>query len=212
MEYNPTACRILITETDRSKRLKRYLPKKADGPWWADSENKKHYWNGTYCLEFMLEEEIPLSAISEMRFVTHHSKRCSISPSTCPDRGHDGNRAAARLLAGACDRRLLAIRPEVWVDNNGAPKECLRYAWEKLRDRLCGGIKTWDGALQAEIDKAGAIARAGLGTLCDLSSEDRKHLFGLFRSEADVIEACAAVIEDDLDLKSGTLPREDKDS
>jgi hypothetical protein len=212
MAYQPKACRILITKTDRDKRLLRYRPKKGDGPWWADSPNKKHYWNGTYCLEFMLEEEISLSSLREMRFVKHHDARCSISPSNCPDRGHRGDHAGARLLAGACDRRLLSKRPEVWVNENDAPRECLLYAWENLRGRLCSGIQTWDGAVKAGTDKARAIARAGMGTICDLSKADRKHIFSLFKSKQAVIEACAAVIEDDLELSTGTLPRDDEDS
>ena len=49
-------------------------------------------------------------------------------------------------------------------------------------------------------------------SLCDLSATDRKHLLGLFESGEAAIEACAAVIEDDLNLKADTLPREHDDS
>jgi hypothetical protein len=210
MQYTPRACRILITEKDRDEKLKPYLPGEGDGPWWANEENDKHYWNGDYCLEFMLEGEIPLSAISELRFVRHHQVRCSISPGSCPDRGHGRDHGAARLLAGACDRRLLSGRPEVWLEDE-KPKPCLIYAWEQLHARLCKGIEKWDGAVQAGSEKGAAVARAGMGALCDLSAKDRKFLFGLFDSEEAVIEACAAVLEDDLDLKSKTLPREYQD-
>ena len=79
MQYTPRACRILITEKDRDEKLKPYLPAEGDGPWWADDEKDKHYWNGNYCLEFMLEDEIPLSSISELRFVRHHP----VSTCTC---------------------------------------------------------------------------------------------------------------------------------
>src|SRR5262249_48882469 len=123
------------------------------------------------------------------------------------DRGHDREMGGARLLAGACDRRLLAKRPEFWIDDD-KPKECLRDAWRWLHARLCRGIEEWDGAVTPESDKAGAIARAGMGTYCDLSKTDRKHLFSLFDSAESVIEACATVIESDLDLKEGALPRE----
>jgi hypothetical protein len=59
--------------------------------------------------------------------------------------------------------------------------------------------------------KAAAVARAGLGTICDLCNNDRKHLFGLFGSGEALIETCAAIIEDDLDLKASTLMREGDD-
>jgi hypothetical protein len=210
MKYTPMACRILITEKDRDEKLMPYLPGNGDGPWRVDEKHEKHYWNGNHCLEFMLEGEIPLSSVSELRFVKHHKLRCSISSGSCPDRGHDGGHAAARLLAGACDRRLLSLRPEVWVEDD-EPKACLLYAWQRLHERLCKGIEEWDRAVKAGTEKAAAIARAGMGTICDLSAKDRKHLFGLFESEEAVIEACAALIEGDLDLTADTLPREYED-
>ena len=207
MPYKPKACRILLTEKDRDEKLKPYLPGNGDGPWWGDQDQEKHYWNGHYCLEFMLEDEIPISAVSQMRFVGHHSHRCSISTVNCPDRGHDGGHGAARLLAGACDRHLLSQCPELWLDDD-KPKQCLTYAWERLHDRLCKGIKEWDGLVAAGTERATAVARAGMGALCDLSVSDRKNLFALFNSPEAVVEACASVIEKDFDLKAGTLQRQ----
>ena len=162
MEYSPVACRILITEKDRDEKLMPYIPGQGDGPWWADHKNRKHYWNGKHCLEFMLEAEIPLSSISELRFVRHHKDRCSISPSDCTDRGHDAQRGAARLLAGACGRRLLFLHPELWVEDDG-PRECLTYAWQRLHDRLCNGIQKWGGTEKAGTETAAAIARSSHG-------------------------------------------------
>jgi hypothetical protein len=206
MEYSPTACRILITEKDRDEKLMRHVPSRGDGPWWDDEENEKHYWNGNLCLEFMLEEEIPLSSISKLNFVKHHNSRCSISPQSCPDRRHRSELGAARLLAGACGRRLLSRRPRIWVEDD-KPKECLLFAWRQLHERLCHEIQEWDAAVKATTEKAAAVARAGMGALCDQSSRDLRHPFGLFKSEKAVIEACGAVIERDLNLESHTLPR-----
>jgi hypothetical protein len=76
----------------------------------------------------------------------------------------------------------------------------------------CQWLEEWDGVVKAGTEKAAAIARAGMGSICDLSINDRKHLFGLFKSEDAVIEACAAVIEEDLDLETDTLPRVYEDS
>jgi hypothetical protein len=91
-------------------------------------------------------------------------------------------------------------------------RECLRYAWESLRDRLCNGIKHWDAAVKVGTEKARAITRAGMGTFCDLSPEDHKHIFSLFKSEEAVIETCASVVEEDLGLGNGTLPRDGENS
>lgn len=211
MKYKPLACRILITDRNRDKNLKPYLCEQGDGPWWKDVKKNLHYWNGDYCLEFMLEDELSLSSVSRLRFVRHHEKRCSISPTSCPDRGHTGARAAARLLAGACDRRLLSNCSGIWIDEHDAPRDCLQTAWESLRDRLCKGIQDWDGTVASGSERAFAIARAGLGAFCDLSTQDRKQLFSLFDSQESVIESCASIIEGDLDLENGILPREDED-
>ncbi len=87
-------------------------------------------------------------------------------------------------------------------------KESLRMAWEPLCSWVCKGVKEWNGPVSATSQEASALARAGMGALCDLSEKDRKHLFSLFDSEESAIEACAAVIENDLDLEAMTLPRE----
>jgi len=207
MEYKPKACRILLTEKDRDTQLVPYRPQRCDGPWWHHRKEQKHYWNGYYCLEFMLEAEIALSDIKELRFVKHHPVRCSMKNQNCNDMGHDSWKGAARLLAGACDRRVLLRWPDLWVTKKGEMKDALRMAWESLSSWVCKGIKEWDGPVKAQSERASALARAGMGALCDLSEKDRKHLFSLFDSEESAIEACAAVIEHDLDLKAGTLPR-----
>jgi hypothetical protein len=207
MPYSPPACRLLVTKKDRSEKLKPYLPARGDGPWRANNKTKKHYWNAKCCLEILLEEEIPLGSVSALRFVKHNRNQCCIDAYSCPDRGHNDGKGAARLLAGACDRRLLSNTPDLWIEDN-KPNECLLFAWQQLQERLCAGIKKWAGAVSAESKRAPAIARAAMGMLCDQSEKDRQHLFSLFDTEESVIEVCATVIEDDLELATGTLPRE----
>ena len=82
----------------------------------------------------MLESEIPLNNIQDINFVRHHSKRCSIDPKTCPERGHDKGPAAARFLAGVCGNRLLGSHPSLWLTEARAPKRVLTDAWEELQN------------------------------------------------------------------------------
>jgi len=203
--YKPHACRILITEQDYDDELKIYHPERGDGPWVTNVD--EHHWTGEYCLEFMLEDEIPLSTIIKMRFVDHHRNRCSIDPARCRDCGHSAARGAARLLAGACARRLLAPGKRVWKSRGGGPKQCLRDAWRALSERVSYGIRRWDRLVKRGTERVAAVARAGMGAYCDMSVDDRKQLFGLFHSSEAAIDACAEVIEDDLDLATGSLPR-----
>jgi hypothetical protein len=86
-------------------------------------------------------------------------------------------------------------------------KESLRDAWQALSSWIAKGIEEWDGPVKAKSERAPHVARAALGALSDLSEEGRKQLFTLFDSEESAVEACAAAIEDDLDLTAGTLPR-----
>lgn len=212
MQYSPSACRILITDRDRDDILKPYEPSLGDGPWWQSKKTGNNYWNGEYCLEFMFEQELTLEQVSKLRFVKHHPNRCSINYRTCRECGQEPDQAAARLLAGACARRLLARHPSLWVKKTDKPNDALGYAWLILRITLAQAmLKTsWDGPIKAESKKAEAQARAAMGAYCDRAGGDRKHLLSLFASKADAIESCAAVIEADLDLKEGSLPRKDK--
>ena len=211
MQYQPMACRILITEKDRDDQLKRYDPSLRDGPWWRSEKSGKDYWNGSYCLEFMLEDNIALPRVSKLRFVKHHETRCSINYRTCPECGHAGDRAAARFLAGACHRRLLAGTSSLWLAKK-KPNEALQFAWRQLRARIAS-IPTikWQGPVRAGTQRAMALARAAMGTFCDVASEERKQLLSLFVSRDAAIDASASVIEDDLDLKAESLAREDDD-
>lgn len=214
MPYSPSACRILITDQDRHDLLKPYEPLLGDGPWWQSKKTGNNYWNGEYCLEFMLEQELMIEQVSKLRFVKHHPNRCSIDYRTCRECGQEADQAAARFLAGACARRLLARHPSLWVKNNKSdkPNEALDYAWLILRITIANTmLKTsWDGPIKGESKKAQAQARAAMGAYCDRAGGDRKQLLSLFASKADAIESCAAVIEADLDLKEGSLPRKDK--
>jgi hypothetical protein len=206
-EYKPRACRILLTEKERDGQLLPYSPRNGDGPWWDRHKENDHRWNGKFCLEVMLEEEIRLSDIKELKFVGHHSVRCSMKNQGCRDKGQDAWTGGARLLAGACDRQILSNWPYLWTTKKGNVKESLQNAWQKLSGWISEGIMEWDGPVKAGSQRAPHLARAALGALCDLSEQGRKHLFSLFDSEDSAVEACAAVIESDLDLKPETLPR-----
>lgn len=208
MNYSPLACRLLITETDRDDLLKVYDPTLRNGPWWQSSKTKNHFWNGTYCLEFMYEGELPLTKVSELKFVTHHPTRCSINYRTCSECGQDGQDAAGKFLAGACNRRLLEGSYSLWVKNK-KPNNALGLGWLMILLTLGKGLKpeAYEGEVRGTSDGAMALARSVLGAYFDEESVDRKQLLCLFASHQDAIDACAAVIEDDLGLKSGILKR-----
>jgi hypothetical protein len=211
MQYRPVACRILLTEEDRENELEPYDPSLRDGPWWRSARTARDYWNGEYCIEFMLEAEVPIADVTGLRFVKHHATRCSINYRTCPDCGHEAGRAAARVLAGACHRRLLAPTSSLWLEG-GTPGDALTFAWQELRGRIASSPQIrWRGPVRAGSGRGAAVARAAMGTYCEMARDDRVQLLSLFLSQDDAIEAFASVIEDDLSLEADTLARDEED-
>lgn len=101
-DYDPYALRILLTKQDRTSdpRLRRYSPEDKSGPWWYDRISGNHYRNGNYTLEFMLEEEIMVSAAASISFEKHHEYACCVDPSTCADKNMDSRSAAGIFGAG----------------------------------------------------------------------------------------------------------------
>jgi hypothetical protein len=95
--YNPTACRILITSTDRSASLPTYDPSRGDGPWWFDSSTGNHYINGAYCLEFMVEDDLKVrKAIPELVKLT--AKELDLTPADIPEQAK-ASETIKRLLS-----------------------------------------------------------------------------------------------------------------
>lgn len=203
-KYTSLRPRILITDEERPE-FKPYLPGKRNGPWWRSKKTGNDYWNGYYGIEFLVEGEIRLHEIAQMKFIKGHPKKCLVG--TCPDSGHDQLVAAARLLAGACHRGLLAASRKLWVMNVNQPREALRYAWEQLRTLIVGTKQKWGGPIKSDADNAKAQAWACMGAFFHRETDHRRQLLRQFVGPNNAIKACATLIEDGLELKVGTLPR-----
>lgn len=107
--YGITACRILITDQDhgdKPDKLERYDPTLRNGPRWHDTSSDQHYWNGTCCLEIMVERELPLSEAISVDFVVHSRKGCCNDYRTCPDIRASSEKGGAKLLASLAGRYL----------------------------------------------------------------------------------------------------------
>jgi hypothetical protein len=105
-DYKLPACRILVTDIyrDLSTQLKRYDPTLGNGPWWFNKSERKHYYNGRYCLEFMIEAPIPLTMLMSLDFIKHSDQYCAMNrtaPSRCSEFGFSHIQGAARFLTRA---------------------------------------------------------------------------------------------------------------
>jgi hypothetical protein len=171
-QYKPPACRILITDIDRSNQLTPYDPTIRDGPWWHDISSDTHYYNGMYCLEFMIEDQVPIDDLEGISFVKHHGNFCSIMrdhPYDCPQIGAGADSGGARFLITAAARSLniggvthLFLRPD------GRFKAELLDAIERIPRELTFKCH-FGGKIHCSDHPAPAVARGALNAL--ISSE-----------------------------------------
>lgn len=160
--YGIKACRILVTDEDRDGQhgLVPYDPTADQGPWIYDAEEDKHYWNGEFTLEIMLETELQISQSLEVSFVKHHDHGCCISPENCPDKGLSEANGGRRFVAGIIARDLpptdLKLTQE--QDGNVLPSHALNQALASMF--LWPHIAICNGTVLAETPEGRALARA----------------------------------------------------
>jgi hypothetical protein len=121
-EYNPVACRFLLTKRKLKKDIRNklilYEPTKRNGPWWYDPENDIHYRNGDITLEFMVDDSLEISDCIAINFVDHHKHMCCIDAQKCSDKGLYQADAGARFLAGCFERNIPLPRKAI-IDAEG---------------------------------------------------------------------------------------------
>ncbi|MCC6444121.1 MAG: hypothetical protein IT210_11795 [Armatimonadetes bacterium] len=76
--YRPPACRILLTGENFDSILAPYNPSDKNGPWWHDSSEDQHFWDGDFCLELMIDHDLTVDQAQEVKFVAHHGGNPSL--------------------------------------------------------------------------------------------------------------------------------------
>jgi len=192
--YNTPACRILLTDQDHSAVLKPYEPRNHDGPWWYDEESDKHYFNGDYCLEFMVEGSVPISAISTLSFVKHHPKYCSVrrtSPDDCPEldmkEWEGGARFLARAIHGDVD---LSKFQDHFIKNDGRANPQLSGVVTQLWRELAYKTK-FKGDLSIDSEIGLTVSRAMLGAYAFGRRDEALTLAKLLKDE-EAFLSCVA--------------------
>ncbi len=199
--YGIPACRILVTDQyhgDKPDKLERYDPTLGAGPWWHDTSSDKHYWNGNYCLEIMLERELLLSEAIGIDFVGHSRKGCCNDYKTCPEMGDPAEKGGAKFLAGLAGRYLDGKQVKLTgeVEGIAVPSSKLEAASRKLQRELVPLDEeyTWGGPVRAEDVGAAACVRALLNAYSRSQAADQRALAGLFASERDLRRICLQLI------------------
>lgn len=194
--HSPPGGRILVTSKDYTSELEEYDPTLGDGPWWYDVANDRHYWNGNFCLEIMIEDDLTVAESGEVDFVNHHPNGCSVDWRTCTTRGLKRAEASARFLAALVAQGIDAAALKFTQDELGStlPTSTLQDAWSKLGADLSkvGGATHHGQAVSRPTSLV--IARAILASYAQSRQVDIGHLAGLFRSTDSMIQTCAEVI------------------
>ena len=182
-----------------------YDPTVGDGPWWYDTQSGKHYINGNYCLEFMIERNIEVEEIAEIDFVQHHRDMCSIhreNVSACKERGLIAGKIGALFLSKAAAQTVdLSEIARKLVDNDGD----LRFAFENALEYVLLKVRrnaNFSGAITSTSDLAIPLARSVLNAAANGSQDESVSLAELFKSEKSLMIATSLVL-------SGTLESDD---
>lgn len=199
MPYSPIACRILISQKIHEDLIP-YNPKDGDGPWWLDAEGN-HYWNGSFCLEFMLEEDIDLHSAT-LGFVDHHQFQCCLDSSSCRYRNRRFYEGGAEFIATLASEGKKVIFPGLTEEVLGSISVTSAMSWPlgELRDK-CEELQPsqW-GSMKGLDPKAEAIARAILRALyVPTIQADCIQLAGNFESTVEMMRAINKTIDKSLE-------------
>ncbi|WP_109693849.1 hypothetical protein [Chitinophaga deserti] len=207
-EYNPHACRILITTENFDGTLIPYVPTQGDGPWYYDVENKRHYWNGTYCLEFMFTRDLSLSIANEVSFTGHHSEYCNMKESACRDQKVPKQYINARFVSHLT-ASLVSVDSKLFTRNvrrGIGPAEGLRSGLEQIVQE---GIKPnrdkkW-GDLESDSDLAEATVKAALNFLSQDNKSDFRKMVRQFCNIDSFTECLKEIVAEKFGIDKPTL-------
>lgn len=205
IRYKPEACRILITKREYDSPLEPYDPRLDTGPWWYDEDKDVHYWNGNYCLEFMIDKDMMLSILKRISFVTHHPYQCSIDPEACPDLGLSARKASFRIISSLVSNGVDPSIRRLFFDEQEELSQDVRDA---LRNVLRESNKKATGELDAIDDKNPAAEDVARAILMRTSIGDEngvRRLCGLFADPESLELSTIRVFAKEFGLAPETL-------
>jgi hypothetical protein len=190
INYQPRAARILIS-ADEHGDLEPYDPAKDNGPWIL--EDGEHLWNGSFCLEVMLERDIPLSDCTKIDFTRHHDNQCCIEPWwECRDRGVESGESTLRFCAWLAANKggeAVPDRPDGTSATEQVALGTIEDAWGRTARRVRRLFKNVKPV--GRIEMSVVLARSCLRAMYEEDEDQLKKLLRFFQSE----EAAVASLE-----------------
>ena len=189
--YNTRACRILVTDLDRSSELEVYDPTAGNGPWWYDAANDVDYFNSNYCLEFMFESQIDLADATQLNFVKHHENQCANAkrdPYPCPEKGMRDLMGGSYFLTRAIATGLkIGDWPQLFYIEGRRLNPYIQMAFREFIQAI--PVRNFSGPLHSTSPEAEPIAKSLASAYT--FGHNVAPLANLFSSEENMIEATA---------------------
>ena len=204
ISYEIKALRILITDVDRDAQLQAYDPSAREGPWWFDKQSGHHYFNGEYCLEFMVEAPVSLDMLTDFDFVKHHREWCSVhrnAPRRCGELNAEEWQGGAWLLtrAVATGIDLSRLRGLFVLENGRAHHKLegpLRTFLRKF-NRTC-----FSGTITEDSVEAEAVIRAVMSAYSFGHPDEAQVLAALFASDTNFSRSAARIMSEAVEFES----------
>ena len=194
--YGIHAVRILITDIDRSDELEPYDPTIGNGPWYYDQAKGKHFFNGKYTLELMVEGSVPLEMLNDFSFVKHHGKMCSLNrndPNSCPEIGLAEHEGGSRFLAIAAATGTSLHRLTPFVFKDAKPTYTIRNQLRAFMRHALEEVET-EGNFAGDNLVSRATARAVLNAYAQGRNDEMEALLAEFAGDDAFLRAAAQLI------------------
>jgi len=206
-DYNPIACRILITSNEHPLPLIKYNPEEDDGPWRYNKERNLHSYKKQYCLEFMIEEDIDIGNEVYIDFVQHHHRLCSEDFNTCRERKLDFIKASGLFLAGLISNRV-KINLQLFAKNRTKTTlpNYFEHAWKEIwRNTRSKQADCYKGKVTQNDSEAIETIRAICKAYYSDLKEELEDLRGSFKSQRDFELSLAKLIGIEAELEDWTV-------
>jgi hypothetical protein len=208
-EYEIRAPRILLSMKDYDGTFERYDPSRDDGPWKYYPDNNSHFFNGTICLELLIEDDIDLSICDGVEIKDHSSQYCSIhrtNPQDCAELSMPRTLAGSLFLSRVVSTNL-DVQKLKWTTKNGGrvvPGSALQAAFNDLSIRM-SNKQTFHGSITS-IDEDGLrLINAALRAFSYGRRDEVSVLLGLFESELECMKSLRAVVAGSFGVDESTL-------
>jgi hypothetical protein len=199
--YGVAACRILITNNNYDF-LQKYDPTLGDGPWFYDKINRKNYYNGNYCLEFMYEGNLEITDETKIDFVDHHSSWCADNrnnPTNCENLGLHATKAGAHFISKMISSSIPTINNYFFEEDK--PSVNFEAACSYYLSKFNKFKKDINGKLRYNDLKSISFARALFNSYANQKEDEFKIFTTYFKSVDDVMKASIILICNHFNIK-----------